>query len=190
MSGASGGQVPPGPTLFTHFFRHFPARPGGSAGFSLVLRIFRIFEEKEESVMGHIIWQFVKWFAIGVVAFLVVLTILSLDSDELLFVVLVFLFIFVSVVLAELVRSLVEKRIYGPDPEFSDRTELADGSVALTERKYGKERLFIDGKEVLTPEEAEERKKEMVNLRLVLFFGFTFIGIFVAAVIAFWDLLF
>ncbi len=33
MSGASGGQVPPGSTLFTHFFRHFPARPGGSAGF-------------------------------------------------------------------------------------------------------------------------------------------------------------
>lgn len=53
MSGASGGQVPPGSTLFTHFFRHFPARPGGSAGFSLVLRIFRIFGEKEE-----IMWPF------------------------------------------------------------------------------------------------------------------------------------
>ena len=36
MSGASGGQVPPGLTLF----RHFPVRPGGSAGFSLVLRFF------------------------------------------------------------------------------------------------------------------------------------------------------
>lgn len=47
MSGASGGRVPPGSTLFTHFFIHFPARPGGPVGFSLVLRIFRIFEEKE-----------------------------------------------------------------------------------------------------------------------------------------------
>ena len=43
---------PPGPTLFTHFFIHFPARPGGSAGFSLVLRIFRIFEEKEVRLCG------------------------------------------------------------------------------------------------------------------------------------------
>ena len=47
-----------------------------SAGFSLVLRIFRIFGEKEE-IMGHIIWQFVKWFAIGVVAFLIVMVLLS-----------------------------------------------------------------------------------------------------------------
>ena len=76
MSGASGGRVPPGSTLFTHFFIHFPARPGGPVGFSLVLRIFRIFEEKEE-IMGHIIWQFVKWFAIGVVAFLIVMVLLS-----------------------------------------------------------------------------------------------------------------
>lgn len=135
--------------------------------------------------MGHIIWQFVKWFVIGVVAFMVALSILSSDSDELLFVALVFLFIYVSAVLAELVRSLLERWIYSPDLEFSDRTELENGSVALTERKDDKVRLFIDGKEVLTPEEAEERKKYMVNLRLVLFGGFAIIGIFVAAVIAF-----
>ena len=135
--------------------------------------------------MGHIIWQFVKWFVIGVVAFMVALSILSSDSDELLFVALVFLFIYVSAVLAELVRSLLERWIYSPDMEFSDRTELENGSVALTERKDDKVRLFIDGKEVLTPEEAEERKKYMVNLRLVLFGGFAIIGIFVAAVIAF-----
>lgn len=140
--------------------------------------------------MGHIIWQFVKWFAIGVVAFLVALPILSSDSDELLFVALVFLFIYVSAVLAELVRSLLERWIYSPDPEFSDRTELENGSIVMTERKYGKERLFIDGKEVLTPEEAEERKKYMVNLRFVLFGGFAIVGVFVAYVIAFWDLLF
>lgn len=135
--------------------------------------------------MGHIIWQFVKWFAIGVVVCMVALTILSSGGDELLFVVLVFLFIYVSAVLAELVRSLLERWIYSPDLEFSDRTELENGSVALTERKDDKVRLFIDGKEVLTPEEAEERKKYMVNLRLVLFGGFAIIGIFVAAVIAF-----
>lgn len=135
--------------------------------------------------MGHIIWQFVKWFVIGVVAFMVALSILSSDSDELLFVALVFLFIYVSAVLAELVRSLLERWIYSPDLEFSDRTELENGSVALTERKDDKVRLLIDGKEVLTPEEAEERKKYMVNLRLVLFGGFAIIGIFVAAVIAF-----
>ncbi len=32
---------------------------------------------KNVSVMGHIIWQFVKWFVIGVVAFLIVMVFLS-----------------------------------------------------------------------------------------------------------------
>lgn len=132
--------------------------------------------------MGHIIWQFVKWFVIGVVA---ILAVLGLGSEGLLFFGLLVLIFIAAAIVVLIVLHFYEKKKYEPDPEFSNKSKWDDGTEVLHECKDGKDRLFINGKEVLTQKEDKERTEEIDRFGRVLLLGLFGMGAVVAAIIFF-----
>lgn len=130
--------------------------------------------------MGHIIWQFVKWFAIGVV---VILGITGLGVEGLKFLGLLVLIYFAAAIIAMIVSHFYEKKKYRPDPEFSTKSMRDDDAEILQECKDGKDRLFVNGKEVLTQEEDKERTEEIDRFGRVLLLGLFGMGAVVAAIV-------